>query len=402
MQLTGSHRTSSFRSCAEGLGPAARGIAGICVETIRDSDALGDLETEWRALCRRAPEHGFFQTFAWVWPWWKHLGEPSGYELRIITVRVDERLVLIWPLVTRRQGLLRVGLWLGTGTGQYGDLVIEEGLDRTSWLEAAWRAVKTGCNIDVLHLEGIREDAVVRRFLIGKQGRIQRATAAPCVDICGCRDWEAFHTGFKRAFRRNLSRTRRRLNEKGQLTHRVIEDPSEIEPLVRKTIELKLNWLRKRNTYGRLLEKPEAERWLIHAALAAQGHSALKLTALSLDDTIIATQIGFLYRRHYYCYLASFDTRYGAFQPGKLETTDTLKWAFENGVETFDLMPPADDYKLYWARHEANIETFVGYPTVWGRIGKVWYGSGLRDRAAWIYGRLPRRCRRFATRLFVT
>jgi len=400
MKVTGNHKTSSFQFDAEGLAPALQRTAGIRVETIKDSDALSRIETEWRDLCSRAPEHDFFQTFTWVWPWWKYLGQPLGYELHIVTVRMDGRLVLIWPLVARKQGLWRVGGWLGTGSGQYGDLVIEEGPDRTIWFEAAWRAITTGRGIDVLHLEGIREDAVVRRFLIKKKGRIKVTSTSPYVDICKWQDWDAFHTGLKRGFRRNLQRTRRRLNEKGQLVHRFIEDPMEFESIVTRSISLKLNWLKKRNTYGRLLEKPELERWLNHVVLAAQRDSALKMSTLSLDDSIIATQIGFLHHGHYYSYFGSFDTDYTSLQPGKVETTNTLMWAFENGVETFDLMPPADDYKLDWARHEATVVIFDSYPTVLGRLGKVWYGSGLRDKALWIYGRLPRRFRRFVVRLF--
>lgn len=398
MNLIKSHKTSSYQFDDEGLEPASQKAAVIHVDTINDTDALNHIETEWRDLCLRAPEHNFFQTFTWAWNWWKYLGEPSGYELRIVTVRMDGRLVLIWPLVTRKQGLWHVGNWLGVGSGQYGDLVIEEGSDQTIWIEAAWRAITTGCGIDVLHLEGIREDAVVRRFLIDKKGKIKVMSKAPYINISEYEDWYAYHAALKRGFRRNMLRTRRRLNEMGQLVHRFIEDPSELESVVKKSISLKLKWLKKRNIYGRLLEKPESEKWLLNVALAAQKDDLLKTTTLSLDDTIIATSIGFLYRGNYYVYFGAFDVDYTPFAPGKLDTTDALMWSFENDVETFDLLSPTEEYKLDWAWREVTLEIFDSYPTTLGRIGMVWYGTGLRDKAIWFYRRLPRWLRRFVVR----
>lgn len=401
MRLKGS-QTNSLQSRAERLDPPSQNPAGIYVDILKNPGALSGIETEWRDLCQRAPAHGFFQTFAWVWPWWKHLGEPCGYGLRIVTVRMDGRLVLVWPLVVRRQGLWRVGVWLGAGSGQYGDVVIEEGSDQGAWLEAAWDCIRTECGIDVLNLEGIRENAVVRRLLVQKLGKRKVVVTAPYVDITKWRDWAAFHAALKRGFRRNLVRARRRLSAQGHLRHRAINDPLEIERIISQSVRRKLDWLRERNIYGRLLERPEAEKWLIRTALAAHADGTLNMTALSVGDAIVATQIGFLHHRHYYSYFGSFDADYSSFKPGKVEIEDTFIWAFENRVETFDLMPPADDYKLDWPGFQATVEAFDGYPTAWGKIGKVWYGMGLRDKAIRVYGRLPRRFRRLAVRLFDT
>ncbi len=399
MHSTIRHKTTASQAPVTGLDPSSQQNAGIHVETIRDTATLSRIETEWRKLCERAPGHGFFQTFSWIWPWWKYLGEPSGYELRIVTVRMDGRLVLIWPLVVRRQGLWRVGVWLGSGTGQYGDLVIEEGAEQNNWCEAAWYAIKTDCGIDILHLERIREDAVVRHFLTGKKGKLKETATSPYIPVEKYQDWDAFHTQLKRSFRRNLRSAHRRLRVQGKLQHRFIDDPLEIEQIVTKSIRLKLSWLMKRNTYGRLLERPEAENWLVNTTIAAQEEGTLKLAVLSLDDTVIATQIGFLHHQHYYSYFGSFDIGYSSFKPGKVETENALQWAFENGVETFDLMPPADEYKLDWSQHKANIATFVSYPSNWGRLGKFWYSSGLRDKAVRIYWRFPRKFRRLIVRL---
>ncbi len=401
MLLSGHKNPRSSRAPTEGSDTAATSTNGITLEIIADSDAHAGLEAKWRDLCNHAPEHGFFQIYTWVWAWWKHLGEASGYKLCIITVNQDGRLVLIWPLVVRRLALWHIGTWLGAGTGQYGDLLLEAGADRTHWLEAAWRAIEDDCNIDLLYLEGIQENAIVQSFMAGNTGVLQPKTNSPCINIREFRDWQTYQAGLKRSFRQNMHRTRRRLEEKGQLVHRVLDDPAEIAQVVTKSIRLKLDWLKQRNIYGRLLEKAEAKQWLDQLTQSAQQDGLLKITTLNLDETMIAMQIGFLYRRHLYCYFGAFDIAYSSFQPGKLETADTLKWAFENDVDTFDLMPPADDCKLYWAQSETTVQTFIGHITAWGRIAKLLYNNDLRNNAIGFYRYLPRGFRRFVVRLLV-
>jgi CelD/BcsL family acetyltransferase involved in cellulose biosynthesis len=110
-------------------------------------------------------------------------------------------------------------------------------------------------------------------------------------------------------------------------------------------------------------------------------------------------QVGFLYRRHLYCYFGTFDITYSSFQSGKLETADTLKWAFENEVDTFYLMPPADDYKQYWARHVSTVQVFISHATAWSRIGQLLYNNSLRNSVIGFYRCLPRSFRRFVVRV---
>ena len=71
----------------------------------------------------------------------------------------------------------------------------------------------------------------------------------------------------------------------------------------------------------------------------------------------------------------------------------------QDDVDTFDLMPPADDYKLYWARHEKTVQVFISRVTAWGRIAKLLYNSNLRGNAIGFYRYLPGGFRRFVVRL---
>lgn len=399
MLLTPHRNNNLYRYQLNDFDNLSQGTKGICVETITSTETFSKLEKVWCELCDRAPEHSFFQTYTWTWSWWKYIGEPTGYALRLITIREDGRLVLIWPIITRRQGFWIVGSWLGSETNQYCDVIIEAGVNRNTWLKTAWHAIKTDCTIDVFRLEGIRKDSAIRQFLNKKNGNLKSVASSVYINIHEFPDWQKFSIGLKRKFWKDLLRTRRRLNEKGQLVHKILNDPSEIKKAISKSIKFKLEWLRARNNYGRLLEKPEAEQWLINTALAAHYNNTLIMTTLNLNDAIIACQIGFLYHRSFYCFLGAYDLNYSAFQPGKIETSDTLKWAFENNVDTYDLMPPLENYKKYWVQHEDSIETFTSYATSWGRMSKIWYNIGLRDKAIGIYHHLPRKLRKFSAQL---
>ncbi len=109
MSLTQHRNNNLYRYQLNDFDNLSHGTKGICVETITSTETFSKLEKEWCELCDRAPEHSFFQIYTWTWTWWKYIGEPSGYALRLITIRENGRLVLIWPIITRRQGFWIVG-----------------------------------------------------------------------------------------------------------------------------------------------------------------------------------------------------------------------------------------------------------------------------------------------------
>src|SRR5918999_86631 len=72
------------------------------VAVLEDAREFAALEEEWNDLYRNSPLATPFQSWAWLYSWWEYYEE--GYELRLITVRDEDLLVGLMPLMLKRRG----------------------------------------------------------------------------------------------------------------------------------------------------------------------------------------------------------------------------------------------------------------------------------------------------------
>ena len=93
---------------------SARRNSLLRTEVLRSAGEFAALEEEWEDLYRNSPRATPFQSWAWLYSWWEFYGE--GYELRLITARDDEGLLIgLAPLMLERGLGLRKLLFVGTG-----------------------------------------------------------------------------------------------------------------------------------------------------------------------------------------------------------------------------------------------------------------------------------------------
>ena len=81
---------------------------------------------EWDDLYRNSPRATPFQSWAWLYSWWEFYGE--SYELRLVTVRDDNNLLvgLVPLMLGRKMGFGRL-LWIGTALSDHVDMLVSEG-----------------------------------------------------------------------------------------------------------------------------------------------------------------------------------------------------------------------------------------------------------------------------------
>ncbi len=143
------------------------------------------LESEWNSsLPTRRPGTQMFQTFNWLWHWCNHFaGEGSGVRLSIVTARRNGRLVLVWPLVEERAGLVTKLAWMGEPVSQYGDVVMEPSAFSIDLLRASWSFILEETNASVVQLRKVRADAAVAP-LMRELGLIEiEQLVAPYLDL---------------------------------------------------------------------------------------------------------------------------------------------------------------------------------------------------------------------------
>ena len=365
-------------------------IDQLSVFLITNSQELNSLKNEWQQLFA-ASDNLFFQSFEWFVSWWQVYGESAGYNLSLITVRHSETkdLLLLWPLVIKKRGLCRVGMWPCQDLGQYGDILVDKNLVDKVCFEAAWNEIQK-LKIDLLYLTQVRKNAKVHPFLRQKMACDSESEVCCITDFNGFDTWDDYRLSLSKNFRKRQGRLLRNFSKSGDLQFEVVTDYSEIRKTIDAILRLKREWLAETGNYGRILEQSEASRWLNDIAIQAHEKGNLNLTVLRLNNKIVAGQIAFLSHNELHANIGAYDIQYRSYGIGRIQTEDAMRWCFDNGYRFFDFMPPYDDYKNRWSNLSVDVRTFICPLTLSGKIHQVFFSEKFRRKLKYFYRLIPR------------
>ena len=367
-------------------------INQLSVSQITNPEELNRLERDWQQLFDAMKKNQFFQSYEWFLSWWNTYADTGGYQLSIITVRsaADNELLLIWPMVVKCYGMCRVGMWPCQDIGQYGDVLIANNADNENCLEAAWKLISEK-GIDLLKLDQVREDANVYSFL-SKKGVINgESESTYWIDFKGVESWESYMLSRSKNFRKRQKRMLRQFAELGELSFEVVEDQNSIPDVLSYLLRIKRRWFADAGIYGRVLERPETEEWLIDIALKAYAQGRLNLTILRLKNQIVAGQVAFISGSELLAHIGVYDVEYRRFGIGRIQTEHAIRWAYENGYQLFDFMPPHDSYKTSWTNSGIKVDNFLCVFNFKGRLCKIILNEKFRAKIKKLYAMIPRK-----------
>ena len=181
-------------------------------EVLTGAGEFAALEEEWEDLYHDSPRATPFQSWAWLYSCWEFYGE--GYELRLITVRDDEGLLIgLAPLMLeRRLGFSKL-LFVGTGPTDYLDVLAREGWE-TQVLEALARTLRQMGSWQVADLQQLRPEAAAWGLFehwSGPQLRVWQ-DSFPVIDV---RPWDELLQSLSSNLRSTVRRSLRRFEADG-------------------------------------------------------------------------------------------------------------------------------------------------------------------------------------------
>ncbi|WP_036281487.1 GNAT family N-acetyltransferase [Methylocystis sp. ATCC 49242] len=321
------------------------------VETIAAIDALA---AEWTALERLTREATGFQSYRWCRAWLSTARE-NGASLRprILCIRDDERLVMLWPLQIEHRFGVGVARWIGEPMTQYGDALAAPGEGRERWRKIAEGEMSRWRDVDLFAFTRLRADSVVAACN-ARTPAAGECLAAPFVDL----------RAMQRRRRKSLERRARRLAELGPTTLAEAQTPAEREELTRRALALKREWLRRKGLVSAGLSSPITEEFL--SALAREGF--MRVFSLRVAKDVAALELGFVSSDAYRSLLGCYDPRFAEGSPGQALTGGLIERCAEEGLATYDLLLPADAYKLTWATGETPVRAQFRAMTFKGRL----------------------------------
>ncbi len=327
------------------------------VSTVKDLDALSELEVAWAAVHHLDPEATVFTSWAWIRGRLETLPEPWS----VLVVRSDDGTVD--GLLPLRQlpavdgegpGLAMAGSPLADYTGF---LCIPTAQDEV--LAALASYIRDDLEWQRVEIRDAR-DARLEAFLqLFPQHRfeIQRHEPTPCpyIDLepfLGFDDpWEAYlRAAPKPRMRRKIRHDMEEIQRLAGLRHTHVEDDGDLQI----STMLKLWQLR----WG---ERSEAEL----AQYRSVFQSCLESDCLWLDilwdrDVPISARLIFLdpKKRSFCDYITCYDQRYGEYSPGIVIAAHSIRAAILGGYQTFDFLRGDEYYKFSLGaelRHTDNV-----------------------------------------------
>jgi CelD/BcsL family acetyltransferase involved in cellulose biosynthesis len=334
-----------------------------------DPHVLDDeLRAEWDELADRTGAAPFLRA-GWVEAWQRAFG--AG-ELTPLVTRRDGRLTGVLPVSARRGALTSPTDWQ---TPLFGPVVEDADAARDLAHQLLRRARRRA---DLWFLPAgspALEQCVAAAGQTGCRSIVRTIARAPYVPVDG--PFEEYMGGLERKFRKEIGRLWRRLEERGD-AHVSYEDGSErLDDLLADGFRLEgSGWKTERGTAIR--SDPTVERFYREVARWAAERGWLRLAFLRLDGRAIAFDMCLEHGGAFYVLKGGFDVEERRAGPGTVLTHHGIERAFELGLDSYELLGQADDYKRSWTSRTRERVRFQAFPR--GPAGSAEY-------LAWRYGR---------------
>jgi CelD/BcsL family acetyltransferase involved in cellulose biosynthesis len=289
-----------------------------------------------------------FSLPGWMSVWWQHFG--AGYELQILTLRYEARIVGIAPFKRLGQAASFIGdpsvcdyldfITLPGSEGLFAGLLLEECAEQ---------------GINSLNLETQRPDSSAVRYLL--PAAIHRGIAACCVkaeesyEMPLPGNFEEYLAGLDAKQRHELLRKQRTMDMANAINFRMLGD-NEISS---RDIELFLSMMAdsRRDKAGFLTKVMRAYFQDLIKAMSSAG--LLRLGFLDLGAIPVAAILGFDYNNVMYLYNSGYDPAYADQSVGLLSKLASIRWAIERKKSVFDFLKGSEPYKKRLGGRQVNL-----------------------------------------------
>jgi CelD/BcsL family acetyltransferase involved in cellulose biosynthesis len=319
----------------------------------------------------------FFQTYEWLENWYFNIGKEEAAQPYLVCVHTDSgRPLCFLPFEIKNKWNLRVLAWLGDILIDYGAPIIsssftERGID----FNIVWQEViKRIPAVDMVWLTKMPEEINGFRNPICDLPCRRYHNKAYFVGLAD--SWNDFYEKHAAAKTRSTDRRKhRRISEIGKLSHTGTDgsDETVFREITQAMIEQKEHRYREINAPN-FMGPAGHKRFFAFPTANLLSSGRLHLSALYLDDKIITTHWGMVYRSRFYYFMPSFAKGpWMKYSPGRLLLFHLFKWCFQNDIKTFDFTIGDEPYKKDWSDSEMTLYQYFIARTWKGKIFEIYY-----------------------------
>lgn len=295
-----------------------------------------------------------YQAFDWEHAWWRHVAEPGGESLKLVSIRRDGALLALLPLAIRRENGVCVARFLG---GTHFNLQVPLWRDGFSTalagspVERLLRRIGEAVHADVVALSH------QPRSWEGELNPFVSTSAVECVSPTFVLALDGDFGTLSRAQRSAKSlqqiRRKRKLLQKafGEVAFHSARDPVSRERAVDAVIRQR-NTRRDLSGIPSFFDTPGGEAFIrdVAAKLSDEGGFGplLRIDYLEVGGEIAATYLGVVRSGVYSCFLNSFEAKFESFSPGEIILHDLVEALCAANMTLLDLGVGVEQYKKSW------------------------------------------------------
>ena len=282
----------------------------------------------------------FFVLPPWLSVWWQIFGD--DFKMLLTAVRQAENIIGIAPLMLKNGKAFFMG---DTRVCDYQDFIVAPGRS-DEFFRALLDDLKHN-GVKQLDLGAVRPDSTVQTALINVAEARGWQVSCKKLDISYelelPQTWDEYLLLLKGKQRHEIRRKRRRLEEAGNVSYRIVEDPAGVKAEIETFFKL---FKMSRNDKETFMTA-EMTSFFLSLTQTLAEEKMLKLFFLDFNDTPAAAVICFDYESGVYLYNNGFDLRFRSFSVGILSKVFSIQNSIQNGKQKYDFLKGAETYKSH-------------------------------------------------------
>lgn len=197
--------------------------------------------------------------------------------------------------------------------------------------------------------------------------------------------WDEYLERLSPRRRYDLRRACRRVEERGTVTVRVFcPSEKELEQGFAEFVRIEASGWKDRHGSSLRHREPLRRFFERYAQLASRSGS-FRLAFLDVAGQPIAAQLSAVYANRFWVFKIGYDEAWSRCSPGRLLLTETLRYAFEHRLTSYEFLGSDEPWLAGWLTEPRAYQTIWYYPATW---------RGCYGAAADLVGRVKGRIRR--------
>lgn len=326
------------------------------VEIIENPQDLEDLACEWNSLAEP------FKTPLLRHEWFYCCAKSfySSKELCVFLIRSGGRITAIAPLVATRSGLAQRLQLLGSSY-----LFEQSGFLYKDWASLRALIQEIIQNKKALILEKIAADSLIPKILpqvCQKRAllSVRKSNGSPWLPMKG--SWLEFEAGLSARRRSDFRRALRRAKRHGEVAFEILSPtPDTVDAYLIEIFAVeKASW--KGEQGFDMSSHPGFKAFFTSYCREAARLRILRLCFFRVHGKAIAFQLAAEFANRFWVFKIGFDTAWSRCSPGMVLMHETIRQAFEKGLEAYEFLGSDEPWIRVWTDHVHPQVTFRIYP----------------------------------------